>query len=147
MSESAELLLAVIAVAVAVMAIVQVGAMVAALRVARRVEQLAGDLQSQVTPLVAHLTTLSADAARAAHVAATQVERLDTVLAELTGRLEDTLAAAQRVVAGPTREGMAIVAGVRAAIAAIRSLRESARRRAVERPHVLESEEESLFIG
>ena len=147
MTGTAELLLAVIAVAVAVMAIVQVGAIVAGLRVARRVEQLTTELETSIKPLVANLTALSAEASRAATLAAAQVERFDKVVADLTVRLDQTMAAAQQFVSGPAREGMAIVAGVRAALTAFQGLRESARRRTPSRSVTLEEEEESLVIG
>lgn len=147
MSDTAELLLAVIAVAVAVMAIVQVGAVVACLRVARRVEQLASEVETGIKPLIANLTTMTAEASKAANLAAIQVERFDRLIADLSVRVDQTVAAAQQFVSGPAREGMAVVAGLRAAVAAFRGLRESARRRPTSRPLGLEEEEESLFIG
>jgi hypothetical protein len=146
-SGTAELLLAVIAVAVAVMAIVQVGAIVAGLRLARRMEQLAHELETGIKPVIANLTGLTAEASKAATLAAAQVERFDKVVADLSVRLEQTLTAAQLFVSGPAREGLAIVAGVRAAMAAFQGLRESARRRPRSRPIAVEEEEESLFIG
>jgi hypothetical protein len=146
-SDTAELLLGVIAVAVAVMAIVQVGAIVAALRVARRVEQLASDMETSVKPLVANLTAMSADASKAASVASAQVERLDRVFGEMAARIDHTLATAQSLIAGPAKDGMAIIAGVKAAINAVRSMREATRRRSAARAVTFEEEEESLFIG
>ena len=146
MSETAELLLGVIAVAVAVMAIVQVGAIVAGLRVARRVEQLAADLEKGVKPMLTNLTLLSAEASRTATIVAGQVERFDRSFSELTHRVDQTITAAQRVIAGPAREGMAVVAGVRAAVNALQGMREVTRRRAAT-PSAREEEEESLFIG
>jgi hypothetical protein len=144
---TAELLLGIIAVAVAVMAIVQVGAIVAALRVARRVEKLATELETGVKPLLVNLTTLSAEASKAATMAGTQVERFDRLLTDLTARVDQTMIAAQQFVAGPAREGMAIVVGLRAAVSAFQGLREAARRRSAVRPAIIEEEEESLFIG
>ena len=90
-SPTAEVLLGVIAVAVAVMAIVQVGAIIAGLRVARRVEKIATDLETGVKPLLANLTTISAEASRAANLAAAQVERFDKTFADLTTRVDQTL--------------------------------------------------------
>jgi hypothetical protein len=146
-SDTAELLLGVIAAAVLVMALVQVGAIIAGLRVVRRVEQLTTELETGIKPLIANLTTLSAEASRAATSAAGQVERFDKVVTELVVRLDSTMAAAQQFVSGPAREGMAIVAGIKAAMAAFQGLRESARRRSATRPLNVEEEEESLFIG
>jgi len=146
-SPTAELLLGVIAVAVAVMAIVQVGAIVAGLRVARRVEKIANDLETGVKPLIANLTSVSSEAARAANMAAVQVERFDRMLSDLTTRLDQTLNAAHQFVRGPAREGMALMAGVKAAVSALQGMREATRRRAATRAATFEEEEESLFIG
>jgi hypothetical protein len=140
-------LLGVIALSVAVMAIVQVGAIVAGLRVARKVESMATELETGIKPLLSNLTTLSAEATRAATRAATQVDRLDQVFTDLTGRVEKIVSGAQYLVNGPAREGMAIVAGIRAALSAFQGLRAASRRRAAPRPGSVEEEEESLFIG
>ena len=147
MSPTGELLLGVIAVAVAVMAIVQVGAIVAGLRVARRVEKIANDLETGVKPLIANLTSVSSEAARATNMAAAQVERFDRMFVDLTTRLDQTLNAAQQFVRGPAREGMALMAGVKAAVSALQGMREATRRRAATRAATFEEEEESLFIG
>ena len=147
MSGTAEALLGVIALAVAIMAIVQIGAIVAALRVARRVEHMATELETGIKPLLANLTTLSTEATKAATLAAAQVERFDRVFGELSANLHQTLAAAQRLMSGPAREGMALVAGIKAAASAFQRLRETSRRRTAARPGAHDEEEESLFIG
>jgi hypothetical protein len=146
-STTAEVLLGIIAVAVAIMAFVQVGAVVAGLRVARRVERLASDLDATLKPLVANLNAMSAEASKAAALATSQVERLDRVFGELAMRVDATLATAQSIVAGPAKDGMAIVAGVKAAVGAIKGMREATRRRSAARSVTFEEEEESLFIG
>jgi voltage-gated potassium channel Kch len=147
-SGTSELLLGVIAVAVAVMAIIQVSAVIAGMRVARRVEHIATELEAGIKPLLAKLTSLSTEATKAATLAASQVERVDKVFGELTTGVEQTLASAQRLMAGPAREGIAIVAGVRAAVSAFQGLRENSRRRGgASRTPAGEEEEESLFIG
>ena len=147
MSGTAELLLGVIALAVAIMAIVQVGAIIAGLRVARRVEALATDMDTSVKPLLANLTTMSAEASRAATLAAAQVERVDKVFSEMAGRIDKTLVTAQALLAGPAKDGMAIVAGIRAAMSAFQGLREATRRRSASRAVRHDDDEESLFIG
>src|SRR5687768_9084470 len=129
------------------MAVVQVGAIVAGLRVARRVERIAIDLETGVKPLLTNLTSLSAEASRATAIAAAQVERIDQAFSELTKRVENTMAAAQRFVAGPARDGMALMAGLRAAVSALQGMREATRRRSAARAASFEEEEESLFIG
>jgi len=146
-SGTAEILLGVIALAVAIMAIVQVGAIVAGFRLARRIEQLATDFETGVKPLLANLTAVTAEASKAATVAAAQVERFDRLVGDLTARLDQTLTTAQQFVRGPAREGMAIVIGIRAALSAFQAFREASRRRTAARSVTMEEEEESLFIG
>jgi hypothetical protein len=146
-SGTAELLLGIIAAAVAVMAVVQVSAIITGLRVARRIDAIATDLETSVKPLLANLAAMTADASRAATLAAAQVERIDRVFGELAGRVDQTLAAAQSFLIRPAKEGMAIVAGLKAAIAAIKGIREVTRRRSSARSASFEEEEESLFIG
>ena len=147
MTDTAELLLGVIAASVMLMAVVQVGLIVAGLRVARRVDRIATEFETGVKPLIANLTTISAEASRAATLAAAQVERFDRLFVEMTAKVEQTLAAAQHFVTGPAQSGMAIVAGIRAAVTAIQGMRQATRRRSAARPVTLEEEEESLFIG
>lgn len=145
MSDTGELFLGVIAFAVLVMALIQVAAIFAGIRLAKRVDQLATQLDQDIKPLLANLTTVTAEAARTATLAARQVERFDQVFGELTQRVDQTLAVAQSFVTGPAKQGMAIFAGVSALIDSFRGLREASRRRHASRPVV--DEEESLFIG
>ena len=105
----------------------------------------AGELEQDIRPLIGHLTAISSEAAQAAAVASRQVERVDRMFGELAARLDDTLAAAQRLVQGPARNGMAILTGIQAAFSAFQGLREASRRRRSARPGV--EEEDSLFIG
>jgi hypothetical protein len=137
-----DLFLGVIALAVAVMAAIQVGAIIVAARLAKRVDRLAAQIEQDIKPVFQNLHTLTADAARAAALAAVQVERADKMFADLVQRLDYTLSAVQNRVLAPAREGAAVLAGIRAALAAFRDLREPGRRR----PSVVE-EEDALFIG
>lgn len=145
MTETGELFLGIIAFAVVVMAAIQVGAIFAGIRLARRVDALATQIDQEIKPLIANLTALSSEAARAASLAARQAERLDRVFGEMVERVDKTLAAAHEFVTGPARQGMAIMSGVKAVLDVFRSLREASRRRTAPRPAM--DEEESLFIG
>ena len=145
MSDTGELFLGIIAFAVMIMALIQVGAIFAGVRLAKRVDQLATQLDQDIKPLLANLTAMSSEAARAAALAARQAERLDRVFGEMVQRVDQTLVAAQQFVTGPARQGMAIMSAVKTVVDAYRGLRESSRRRSAARPVV--DEEESLFIG
>jgi hypothetical protein len=131
--------------AVVVMAAIQVAAILAGIRLARRVDELATQMEVEIKPLLANLSALSSEAARAATLAAKQAERLDRVFGEMVEKVDKTLDAAHQFVTGPARQGMAIMAGVKAVLDSFRGLREASRRRTAPRPAM--DEEESLFIG
>jgi hypothetical protein len=137
-----DVFLGIIAVAVAVMAAIQVGAIIVGARVAKRVDRLANQIERDIRPVFQNLNVMTAEAARAASLAATQVERADRLFVDLTQRVDVTLNTLQSRVLGPAREGAALLAGLRAALGVFRDRRETARRRssAVE-------EEDALFIG
>ena len=135
------LFLGVIAVATLVMAAIQIGAAVYSARLARRIEQTVSQLQRDVQPLIGRATLVSEEAARMASMVADQVERADAMLTDLARRVDDTVTLVQNAVVTPAREGLALLAGIRAAVGALRGLRES---RGDGNRH---EEEDALFIG
>jgi hypothetical protein len=137
-----DLFLGIIALAVTVMAAIQVGAIIVAARLAKRVDRLATQIEQDIKPVFQNLQALSTEAARAAALAAIQVERADKIFGELAQRVDHTLTTLQSRVVAPAREGFALLAGIRAALSAFRDLRETGRRR----PAAVE-EEDALFIG
>ena len=134
--------LGVIAVAVAVMAVIQVAAIVAAMRTARRVGDALSRLEGDIRPIVANLQSMSADAARTASIASAQAQRAEQLIGDLTARVNNTVAVVEETVIGPAREAYAIVQGLLAALSAFRQGPAPAGRR----PATTE-EEDSLFIG
>ena len=134
--------LGVIAVAVAVMAVIQVAAIVAAMRTARRVGDAVSRLEGDIRPIVANLKSMSADAARTASIASAQAQRAEQLIGDLTARVNNTVAVVEETVIGPAREAYAIVQGLLAALSAFRQGPAPAGRR----PATTE-EEDSLFIG
>ena len=139
-----ELFLGIIAISVLVMALIQVGALVAAFRVAKRVELVSQQLETDIKPLITNLTEVTAELSRTAAVATRQVERVDQLFGNVTARVDQTLAVAQQFVQGPAKNGFALLSGVQAAVSAFRGIREASRRRRKVTPGV---EDESLFIG
>ena len=137
-----DLFLGVIAAAVLTMAIIQVAAVVFALRAARRVGEAVSRFEQNVAPIVANLQTMTADATKATAVDSAQVERATRMMSDLTRRIDETAAAVQASIVGPAREGYAMFQGILAALAAFRSSQGSA----TKRPASAE-EEDALFIG
>ena len=134
--------LGVIAVAVAVMAVIQVAAIVVAMRTARRVGDAVSRLEGDLRPIVANLKLMSADAARTASIASAQAQRAEQLIGDLTARVNSTVAVVEETVIGPVREAYAVVQGLLAAFGAFRQSAPAAGR------HPASTEEEdSLFIG
>lgn len=133
--------LGLIALAALVMAAVHLGAAIYSARMARRLEQTVNQLQRDVQPLVARATIVSDEVARVTTMVAAQVERADGLLDDLGHRVDDTMTLLQNAVVRPAREGLAILAGIRAALDALRGLRGN-------RPEgARQEEEDALFIG
>ena len=134
--------LAVIAVAVAVMAVIQVAAIVVAMRAVRRVGDAVSRLEGDLRPIVANLKSMSVDAARTASIASAQAQRAEQLIGDLTARVNSTAAVVEQAVIGPAREAYAVVQGLLAAFSAFRQSAPSPGHR----PASTE-EEDSLFIG
>jgi hypothetical protein len=138
-SRWAEVCLGVIAAATLAMAIVQVGLIIVAGRLARRVDRLADQVERELKPLFTNLNAIGRDASRAVAVAAAQVDRADRMFADLAARIEQTVTLIQSNIVAPAREGRALLAALRATIAALRDARARARQGRGE-------DEDALFI-
>ena len=127
---------ALMAVAMAVMAVAQVAVLVQVARTAREVSRTAVELRHGITPLIAKMNRIVDDAARGTALAVAQVERVDTLLATVTTRVDEMLLAIKNAVVEPLRQGSAVAAIVKAVIAAFR------------RPERREADDEDpLFVG
>jgi len=120
-----DVFLGVIAAATLLIAIGQIAIMVAAGRMARRLEQVVEQFERDVKPLFGHLNAIGRDASRAAALAAAQVERADRLFTEIAARVDYTLNTVQATISGPVREGRALMSAFRAAMHVIRELRRS----------------------
>ena len=129
MSRWTDVFLGVIALATLATAIVQIALIVAAGRVARRVERLANQFEQDVKPLFAHLNAIGRDASRAAALATLQVERADKLFGDVAARVEQVLNGVQATLDTPAREGRALLSAFRAGLQAIRELRQKGRGR------------------
>jgi hypothetical protein len=137
-----EVFLGVIALGTLVMAMIQVGAIIAAMRLARQAQEMLASVQQDVRPLVAKANAMADEASKTVALATAQAQKVDGLVTDLSRRVEDTAAVLQEAIITPAREGMAIVAAIRAAMGALRGFRDMhpRHRRAAE-------EEDPLFIG
>lgn len=133
--------LGLIAAATLVMALIQVGAVIALLRIARQSQETITEVRQQIRPLIAKVSEVVDDASRTASLAAAQAQKVDRLVTDLTIRADETAAIVQRAIVTPAREGLALVAGLKAGLAALRRFQDRPR-------HGRSADEEDpLFIG
>ena len=137
-----DLSLGVIAVATLVMAFIQVAAIIAALRLARQAQQVIQSVQQDVRPLIARANAMADEASRAIALATAQAQKVDRLVTDLSRRVDETAGVLQEAIITPAREGLAIVAALKAGFGALRGLRE------LHPAHGRQAEDEDpLFIG
>ncbi len=142
MSEWGTLFLGIIAAATLVMAVMQAVTLLAAARMAKRVEGLANELHGEIKPIIARAQAIAEDAQRVASLAAAQVERVDALVTDVAHRVDETATVLQEAIVRPAREGMALIAGIKAGLELLRG----ARRSGAPGSGRLD-EEDALFIG
>ncbi len=141
MSDWSEIFLGVIAAATLVMALIQVGAIVLAARLGRQVQQLAASVQQDIRPLIARANTIAEEATKTAAIATAQAQKIDRLVTDLTRRVDETSAIVQDAIITPAREGIALVAALKAGLGVLRNVRfHRGRAGRVE-------DEDALFIG
>lgn len=121
MNDSTNTWLGVIAIATLLIAIAQIGVLVVAGLLARRVAQLSQHVEQQLKPVFGHLDAIGREASRAAALATVQVERADRLFADVTGRVEQGLDSVQSAMQVPAREGAALFSAFKAALGAFRN--------------------------
>ena len=141
MNDSSQAFLGIIAAATALMAIVQIGAIVVLARVAVQVRDTVTTIQKDIRPLIARASALAEEASKTATLATAQAQKIDRLVTDLARRVDETSVIIQQAIVAPAREGIAIVAALKAGFGALRGLRDPRGRAAgVE-------EEDALFIG
>ena len=138
----ADVFLGTIAVSTLVMAVVQVGLFVAALRMMRQAQQVASSVQQELRPLAAKVNAIADEASRTAALTTAQAEKIDLLVTDLARRVDETAAVVQQAIVTPAREGLAVVAALKAGLGVLRQGRD------VRPRHGRHAEEEDpLFIG
>jgi hypothetical protein len=128
-----------IAIAVAVMAAIQVAAVFVLIKAVLEAVKTVQKLQRDLTPLLEKAHRIADDAAKTSALAAAQAERIDALVTSATERVDETLQIIQEAIVNPIRQGTAFVAGLRAVIAAFKGWRE--------KDGPVREEDDALFIG
>jgi hypothetical protein len=140
-SETSELFLGLIAAATLLMAVIQIGAIVVATRVARQAQQTLTALHQEIRPLVVKASAMADEASRTATLASAQVQKIDRLVTDLADRVDETAVIVQQAILTPAREGAAIFAALKAALGVLRGIGDLGRRTS------RSEEEDPLFIG
>lgn len=122
MNDWSVIFLGVIAVSTLLMALIQIGAVVATLRVARETQKMLTTVQQDVRPLIARATTIVDEASRTVALATAQVQKVDTLVTDLTRRVDETATIVQKAIVTPAREGLAIFAAIRTGLGALKGM-------------------------
>ena len=101
MNDWNETFLGIIAAATAVMAVVQIGAMVVLARVAGQVRDLAAIVQKDIRPLLARATAVADEAHKTAALATAQAHKIDRLVTDLTRRVDETSLVIQEAIVTP----------------------------------------------
>lgn len=155
MTDWNQLFLGVIASATLIMALVQIGVIVVAAKVARQAQQAAARAQEtlataqqtivsvrdEIRPLIARANAIAEEAGKVATLATAQVYKVDRLVTDLTARVDETSTLVQQAIVTPAREGLAIIAAVKATLGALRAGADWRRRTS------RSEEEDPLFIG
>jgi hypothetical protein len=133
--------LGIIAAATAIMAVIQIGAIIAIARIAGQVRDLVVTLHQDIRPLIARANAIADEAQKTAVLATAQAHKIDRLVTDLSQRVDETTAIIQQAIVTPAREGLALFAAVKAGLAALRGLRDLRGR------HSAMDDDDALFIG
>ena len=146
--------LGVIAAATLIMALIQVGMIIVAAGVAKKAQAAVAGAQAALTtaqqtissvrddirPLISKANAIAEEASKTATLATAQAQKVDRMVTDLAARVDETSSLVQQAIVTPARQGIAIMAAVRATLGALRSGADWRRASRSE-------EEDPLFIG
>ena len=140
------LFLGAIAVSTLVMAAMQIALIIYGTRLARKVDRLVDQVDHEIEPALKRVNAISGDAERAVSLAVAQVERADQLFARFADRIDHLMDITQEAVIEPVRQGVALLHGLRTAIAALRGRDDEPASETAGAP-AADEDDEALFIG
>ena len=133
--------LGIIAASTSMVAAMQIYAFLSLAKSGKQIRDIMATLQQDVRPLIARANVIADEASRTATLATAQAEKIDRLVTDLTRRVDETSAVVQQAIITPAREGMALVAALKAGFGALKEMRDTRRRSSrIE-------DEDALFIG
>ena len=129
MNDWSVIFLGVIAISTLIMALIQVGAVIATLRAVRETQKVLTMVQQDVRPLIAKATivaekatAIAEEASKTVTLATAQMQKVDTLVTDLTRRVDETATIVQKALVTPAKEGMAIFAAIRTGLGALKGM-------------------------
>jgi hypothetical protein len=119
---TSEIFLGVIAAATLIMAIIQVGLIIGGLILAKRVTAAVDRIEEASRPIIDRLDQVTTEALTSMAAARAQMERLEQMTTDMVDRVDQAAHRIQTYVLAPARQGIALLAGARAAVQAFKRL-------------------------
>lgn len=113
--------LGVIAAATLLMALVQIGVVVAGIIAVKRMHEVLVRVENSARPVLAHVDELVVDATESIAVVRAQLDRVERQTLHVLTRTDEAVQRVQKYLVAPAREGIALAAGTRALFGAFRS--------------------------
>lgn len=136
-----------IATATVVMAVVQIGIIVAGARLARRVDRMVDVIETELKPALDRVNAMGGDMNRVTSLAVAQVERADQLFARVAERVDRVSVITQDAVIEPFRHGSAVIEGLRVALSVLRGTPSRSSEPSPDGMRPVTDDEEALFIG
>jgi methyl-accepting chemotaxis protein len=130
--------LGIIALALVAMAAAQMIVAREIAKVARQTVETTQEFRRELKPIVDKLHKITDDASKVTALALVQIERVDEAVATTAQRIDEMVSAVQDAVVQPIRQGTAVLAGLKAALAIFARPRGG---------HRTPEEDDALFIG
>jgi len=140
-----DVFLGVIAVAVAVMAVMQVATLVAVLRLVRNVDGLVSKIGTELRPLLTDLRGVAADASKVTALVLGQVERVEKLVSDVVTKVEEGVSAFEGSVVGPLRDLLRLLGSLGTTFAGFR--RSGPRRESPSAQPDTTEDDDGLFVG
>ena len=87
-----------------------------------QVQGILATMQQDVRPLIARANAIADEASKTAALATAQAQKIDRLVTDLTRRVDETSAVIQQAIITPAREGLAIIAALKAGLGALKGL-------------------------
>jgi hypothetical protein len=116
-----DLYLGAIAAATVLMALVQIGVLVAGIIAVKRMREALVRFEDSTRPMLAHVDDLVVDATESIAAVRAQLDRVEQQAVHVLTRTDEAVQQVRHYLVAPARQGIALAAGARALVGGLRS--------------------------